>query len=291
MLDVWPENDSRSFFVVDDSWCYSCSLKYHNKKTLVGFIKSSDEKAKQKHSPLDVFRVCWDHFLMMTAAQSVTALGPHAALLLFSLMVCFRWSVFLSGELRPAACLGHLWMGVLHHRHAILWDFCLWVFRHVRRHHGGTGERRLPGTCWERTQAGHNGTTGRARFTLTLTTTSSPTRKHVHAVASGHIAMHNCLVYSFSTLVVKWFELLISRRVCLKVWNKPGQCNSCSERGHICCNSGQLSLYFRQTFPSLKNLFAFCTLHRHAEPNILPAHCCLRWPSGEGFVSQIKEIL
>lgn len=142
----------------------------------------------------------------------VSALGPRIALLLFSLTVCFRWCFFLSGELRPATRLGHLRMGVLHHHHAFLWDFCLRVFRHVRRYNGGAGERRLPGTCWERTQ---DGCAGRARFALT--TTSTPTWKHVHAVASWHTLMpHSCLIlflsnsslnYSFPAVFVWRFEM------------------------------------------------------------------------------------
>lgn len=86
----------------------------------------------------------------------------------------FRRCVFLPGELRPSTCLRHLRMVVLHHRHAVLWDICLWVCQHVIGYHGNAGERD-PRSCWERAQGG---LTGRAHFTLA----STPTWKHVHTL-------------------------------------------------------------------------------------------------------------
>lgn len=45
-----------------------------------------------------------------------------------------RWSLLLPGELRPAACLGHLRVALLYTHHALLRDVRLWVRGHVGRY-------------------------------------------------------------------------------------------------------------------------------------------------------------
>lgn len=72
-------------------------------------------------------------------------------LLVWSLTVFFRRSLLLSGELCPPTCIGRIRVGLLCHCHAFLRDVCFWVCQHVGRHHGGAGQRRGAGTCWERT--------------------------------------------------------------------------------------------------------------------------------------------
>lgn len=130
----------------------------------------------------------------MSACLHIDYMSSHRSAVV-DLNRVLRWRVFLSGELRPSTRVGHLWMVVLRHHHAVLRDFCLWVCRHVIRYHGGAGSRD-PGTCWERTQGGCTGTPGRALSSLT------PTWKHVHTVA----CWLRWLVSSFQTL---WMSLII----------------------------------------------------------------------------------
>uniref|UniRef100_A0A8C5CMV7 Zgc:154058 n=1 Tax=Gadus morhua TaxID=8049 RepID=A0A8C5CMV7_GADMO len=89
-----------------------------------------------------------------------------------------QWHVLPGGELRPPARVGHLRVGLLRHRHALLWHLCLRVCRHVWGDPDGAGQGRGPrarGPC-----AQDRGPAGGPAAPCTSPT--SPARKHVHAV-------------------------------------------------------------------------------------------------------------
>lgn len=103
----------------------------------------------------------------------------------FSLTVSpTRRRLLLPGELRPAARLGHLRVGVLRHHHAVLRDLRLRVRWHVRGHDGCAGQGRSAGAWRERRQSGRSVA---AQFA------PSPSREHVHTVASAPLSPHTRL--------------------------------------------------------------------------------------------------